>query len=1115
MMVTFVSQCEKKALNRTRRVLDAFANRIGSRTWQTVITAEGLQAVKKLLRKTATKNTAVSCHWLRSRSRSELIWVVGKRDKFGVDGTVPVNITQEYGLLNCGENCWNSTEIIALVSGIAGLFHDFGKANRLFQNKLDPKIKSKNHEPYRHEWVSLRLFEAFVRTYSKTSDTEWLLALAQVNNEYESRVLDKLIKDNPHTRQKVFAALPPVAKLVAWLIVSHHRLPMYPKNGDLIPEYSNIDKWLNNNFDSLWNSPASFSDDWSNETREANWFFPSGTPLKSTTWQIKARQIATEALICSKLFEQEWFNQRFTAHLSRLSLMLADHHYSSLGKTTDWQDPNYACYANTDQYKQYKQQLDEHNIGVGLKASEFALTLPRLRSQLPHLSGNNNFTKNVEKKYKSQFGWQDKAFRLAKLLQNSSKTSGFFGINMASTGKGKTLANARIMYALADKNTGCRFNIALGLRTLTLQTGRALADKLQLMETDYAVLIGSKAVKMLDDLSNQEAEKQSYEEQLGSESAEDLIPEDQYIDYGGILKNEILSKWLSKGSERNPKLQQLIEAPLLISTIDHLIPATEGTRGGKQIAPMLRLLTSDLVLDEPDDFGLEDLPALCRLVNWTGMLGGKVLLSTATMPPALAITLFQSYQAGWNDYMQVNGETGVTESICCAWFDEFESRSMQTNTGRVFKAEHGKFTEKRVKHLLKISNPVCKAQILPIQPKRESYIQQIVDTIHPAICTLHEHHHQTNNNHQTLSVGLVRMANINPLVAVAKRLLSISPHENTFIHYCIYHGKFPLLLRSMIETRLDKILKRDDPEAIWSNPDIKREFNAASKKNHIFVVLASPVAEVGRDHDYDWAIAEPSSMRSLIQLAGRIQRHRKQQPTTENLLILEMNYKALIGKVPAYEKPGFETDKIVLAMHNLNNILKPDQYQIINAIPRITFSPENIEIMKHGDEKEKFLNMVDLEHIALYSCLVGTMNNNNHAKLWWEHNATWSGEIQRRQRFRNSTPEQTFCLYLNHEKNEFRWLEKSEDKKLTAYGTTTNRIKPIKKPCIAKGNRFWFDDDIKQHYMELASIFDLDLKDVSKRFAEIHLPKSNKSTESHWQYHPSLGVFKEIYEEEG
>ena len=50
MMVTFVSQCEKKALKKTRRVLDAFANRIGDNTWQTVITQEGLNTVKKMLR---------------------------------------------------------------------------------------------------------------------------------------------------------------------------------------------------------------------------------------------------------------------------------------------------------------------------------------------------------------------------------------------------------------------------------------------------------------------------------------------------------------------------------------------------------------------------------------------------------------------------------------------------------------------------------------------------------------------------------------------------------------------------------------------------------------------------------------------------------------------------------------------------------------------------------------------------------------------------------------------------------------------------------------------------------------------------------------------------------
>ena len=94
MMVTFVSQCEKNALKRTRRVLDSFADRIGDNTWQTIITKEGLDAVKKLLRKTASKSSAISCHWIRSRSRSELIWVVGNRDRFNDRGIVPVHYTQ-------------------------------------------------------------------------------------------------------------------------------------------------------------------------------------------------------------------------------------------------------------------------------------------------------------------------------------------------------------------------------------------------------------------------------------------------------------------------------------------------------------------------------------------------------------------------------------------------------------------------------------------------------------------------------------------------------------------------------------------------------------------------------------------------------------------------------------------------------------------------------------------------------------------------------------------------------------------------------------------------------------------------------------------------------------
>jgi len=171
MMVTFISQCEKKALNRSRRVLDAFANRIGDNSWQTVITDEGLLAVKKLLRKTASKNTAVSCHWIRSRSRSELIWVVGRKTAFNHYGFVPVNFTSKevimdklpietsHLLANTKSQplnqhlfavgmvaCYllermevNNPKLMQAVF-IAGVLHDIGKIDPEFQRWVSKKV---------------------------------------------------------------------------------------------------------------------------------------------------------------------------------------------------------------------------------------------------------------------------------------------------------------------------------------------------------------------------------------------------------------------------------------------------------------------------------------------------------------------------------------------------------------------------------------------------------------------------------------------------------------------------------------------------------------------------------------------------------------------------------------------------------------------------------------------------------------------------------------------------------------------------------------------------------------------------------------------------------------
>lgn len=95
MMVLFISQCEKNALARTRAILDAFAERIGDNTWQTIITQEGLKTVHTLLKKTASRSSAISCHQFRSRTHLDLLWIVGNRRKFNYRGVVPVNYTND------------------------------------------------------------------------------------------------------------------------------------------------------------------------------------------------------------------------------------------------------------------------------------------------------------------------------------------------------------------------------------------------------------------------------------------------------------------------------------------------------------------------------------------------------------------------------------------------------------------------------------------------------------------------------------------------------------------------------------------------------------------------------------------------------------------------------------------------------------------------------------------------------------------------------------------------------------------------------------------------------------------------------------------------------------
>ena len=204
-------------------------------------------------------------------------------------------------------------------------------------------------------------------------------------------------------------------------------------------------------------------------------------------------------------------------------------------------------------------------------------------------------------------------------------------------------------------------------------------------------------------------------------------------------------------------------------------------------------------------------------------------------------------------------------------------------------------------------------------------------------------------------MGVVRMGNINPCVYLSRFLMQSDWQEDYRAYIMVYHSRQILLMRHEQEKYLDKILKRKKENAFTAeiNDEVLRyHIDHTAENNILFIVVATPVEEVGRDHDFDWALLEPSSFRSIVQMAGRVRRHR---PVTEqhenNIAVMPYNLNAMQNEIIdkktdklAYRNPGYEvSERYRLLSHDMQTLA--GQYieqQKIDACPRI-MKPEQLK----------------------------------------------------------------------------------------------------------------------------------------------------------------------------
>ncbi len=794
--------------------------------------------------------------------------------------------------------------LLRAASRLAVDFHDIGKGTDGFGEALEEAISlplkdRTKRQPIRHELISVVLLNSMINIAGASDDAAFLDALS--NPQTATRLIEEAFIRLPSDLARCMKAgksgspiqLPdrnrfPLMHTVGCLVLTHHRLPTaainIQKRTILLRDQDHV------------------------QARDAELFAPFtrssvSVPIWRETGFIRLVARDAEALAEMGGIEDGKLWLAAVAVYGRTALMLGDHLGSSQ-KRPYRLNPQEALarrsYGNTINLGPNKPAILADSLAVhtarvrSMTDRIFStltnnLPLPALeRSDLPAL---------ITSPATGRYRWQNDVIGAMQACEGSG---GFFGLLIAGTGAGKTLAAGKILTA---EDRPIRLNVLLGLRSLTLQTGDEYRLKTGFRTGDIATIVGSELTEMLHRLA------QDDDDDAEMEDLTELV-------VGGCATTNELVEHLAQGKE---KIRRMLTSPILVSTIDTVMPAARARRGG-HLAAMLRVATADCVIDELDMYCEEDVVAICRLLFLVGAFGRRAVVSSATLSPAIAEAAYEAYRSGYRVHA---GLFEHEDRVRVGWFsDSVVPCIVEDGKSFDFAKAHKEFAGAMVATLP--SQPVRrKVGILTITGSATS--GEVFDRVLDGVVGLHSDNHVVDPaTGKRLSIGVVRWSKTRDCRSFAYHALD---HELPGVEHRVlcYHSRHPLVVRFHIERLLDAMLTRKSVEGvdpIFQHPTIRSLLDKASTSDVIIIISTTPILEIGRDHDFDWCVAEPCSNHSSIQIAGRVGRHRIRVVDQPNILMMDTAFSVVAARWRDHQypqriaNPGLETS-VYLPSRNL------------------------------------------------------------------------------------------------------------------------------------------------------------------------------------------------------